>query len=168
MGFLENLCAVLGPAAVLSVCSCSDHVGCVERTSPIVQYVTPSNFCEIVLYDSKSADPAHAARYKILASNPDRGAAVCSSKKFDGVDCTVEQGPTPTFCVRGGGCAQIGFLDADANALKSFLGTDTYDMSVNCDGSVRVVHYQNIDTDAAPDPTGDPALQIGCYSPLPN
>jgi hypothetical protein len=151
----------------LNPCFCSSHhVDCVQRTSPIVNFVTPMTFCDITLYDPKTTDPSRQARYRVLPSNPDRGTAVCGLKRFNSVDCTVEQGPIPTYCVRGGGCAQLAFLSADANALQSFLGTDTYDMSVNCDGAVGVFHYPV--ADAAPDSFADPALQIGCYAPVPN
>jgi hypothetical protein len=85
------------------------------------------------------------------------------------MDCVVEQGPTPTFCVRGarvtGACATLGFVGADAEALGTFLGVghdQGFAMSVNCDGAVAVYHYLD---DKAPgaslsDPFADPTLAI--------
>jgi hypothetical protein len=153
-----------GVVATLSLHACHGP-GCVERTSPIVNYWQLNEFCDLAFFDPRIADVTRIARYQILPSGPDRGPDVCGTKKYDVVECETQQGPTPSYCVRGNGCIQIGFLGPQAFALESFLGTDIYALSVDCDGIGETEVHPSLLGDAGPG-SGDWDLEISCSVPL--
>jgi hypothetical protein len=155
---------LLGVLATLGLTACHGS-DCVERTSPIAYCWGMSSYCNLALFDPRIADATRTARYRILPSAPDRGWDVCGTKKYDVVECETQQGPMPSYCVRGSDCVQIGFLGSQAFALKSFLGTDVYSLTVDCDGIIGTETHPSLLGDAAPS-SGDWSLGIYCSVPL--
>jgi hypothetical protein len=148
------------------LCGCHHSEPCTVPGTTVyadpLTYLTSASFCDITLYNPQQTSLSQQAVYRFTPSTPKGDAGVCNSGEFTSVDCTVQQGPTPTFCVEGGGCAQVGFRGAAADALYTQLGSAVYDMSINCDSIVRTYHFKDLSKDATYDPSGDPSLEIHC------
>jgi hypothetical protein len=157
-------CLLLSSLVVPFFAGCHND-DCVERTSPIVSPVAMNEYCNLSLYDPRLGDQSRVARYRVLAAAPDHGEQVCSTKKFDVVECETQQGPSPSYCVRGSDCLQIGFLGDQAFALKGFLGSDVYALDLECDLTRSTQFYPSLVPDAGPG-EGDMSLAISCSVPL--
>jgi hypothetical protein len=137
----------------------------VERTSPIASPIAMNQYCNLSLYDPRLGDQSRVARYRVLATAPDHGDQACSTRKFDVVECETQQGPTPSYCVRGSECIQLGFLGDQAFSLKAFLGSDFYALDLECDLTRSTQFYPSLVPDASPS-EGDMSLTISCSIPL--